>query len=198
MSNFFDFNSAPAQTSGDLLPAKTFAKVILKIRPGQHGDEGWVTKSASGFEYLAMDLTIVSAPYAKRKIFQNSGVGGVTDGHEKAAEISRSLIRAMLESARGIDPKDESDKAHNKRVIRNWGEVDGLEFAIEIGIEKGKDGYEDKNKVVRAITPDHKYYKRIMNGETIMPDTLKVVDSIPQAAVASASKPATAIPAWAR
>lgn len=201
MSNFFDFNTAPVQQSVDLFPARTFAKVICRIRPGGHGDGGWVTKSQSGFEYLSLELTISSAPYAKRKIFQNVGVGGVTEGHEKAAEISRSLFRGMIESARGIDPKDESDKARRARVIASFEDLNGLEFAIEVGIEKGKDGYDDQNKIRRVLTSEHKQYQLVMAGETVLPggengkvETHRYTDAIPAAKPAAQSP----IPAWAR
>lgn len=202
MSNFFDFNTASEQQEGDLLPSKTYARVICTIRPGGHGDGGWLSKSQSGFEYLVMELTLSSAPYAKRKIFQNAGVGGVTEGHEKAASITRSLLRGMLESAKGIDPKDESDKARQVRIISTWEELNELEFAIEIGIEKGKDGYGDKNKILRVLTPDHKIYQRVMAGETVLPGGPGKTD--PTAALPKNTQQPTknqapsAIPAWAR
>ena len=191
----FDFNDAAPQSSGDLIPAKTYAKVIATIRPGKGNVDMWVTTSASGFEYLNMEFTIVSAPMAKRKIFQNAGIGGTTDGHQKAADITRSFIRSLLESARGIDPKDESEKAQKARRIQSWGDLVEMEFAVEIGIEKGKDGYDDKNKIQRVLTPGHANYAKVMAGETILPGS-----SVPHPAViaTSSATSASAIPAWAR
>ena len=191
----FDFNDAAPQTSGDLIPAKTYAKVIATIRPGKGNADIWITRAASGFEYLNMEFTLVSAPMAKRKIFQNAGVGGTTDGHQKAADITRSFIRSMLESARGIDPKDESEKAQKARRIQSWGDLVELEFAVEIGIEKGKDGYDDKNKIARVLTPGHANYVKVMSGETILPGS-----SVPHVAAAATSSAsvASAVPAWAR
>ena len=194
----FDFNDAAPQQNSELIPAKTMANVIAPIKPGTHGQGGWETKSKSGFEYLNMEFTIVSAPMAKRKIFQNAGIGGVTDGHEKAVEITRTFLRSMLESARGIDPKDETDKARKGRVINDWGDLVEMEFAAEIGIEKGKDGYADKNKIQRVITPDHKLYKQIMSGETILPGGGEKPASAPAHVAAKATTPSTAVPAWAR
>lgn len=196
----FDFNDAAPQQS-ELIPAKTFAKVITTIRPGQSGQGGWETVSESGFKYLSMEFTIVSAPMAKRKIFQNCGIGGVTAGHEKAAEISRTFLRSLLESARGIDLKDETDKARKARIIVSWGDLVELEFAAEIGIEKGKDGYDDRNKIARIITPGHKFYSRIMAGETIMPGNgEKQAAPVPPfaAAAAQAAPINNAVPEWAR
>jgi hypothetical protein len=203
MSSYFDFNTAQPQQGGDLIPAKTFARVVSTVRPGGHGEGGWLTKAQSGFEYLNFEFTISSAPYAKRKIFQNAGVAGVTEGHEKAAEITRSMLRGILESARSIGPKDETDKARRARVIQSFGDFVELEFAVEIGIEKGKDGYDDKNKITRVLTPDHKHYRQVMAGETIAPGATAGSSPNPQvpAYQAAAAAPVvhnSPIPAWAR
>jgi hypothetical protein len=198
MTKFFDFNTAQVQQGSDLLPAKTFARVVCAIRPGGHGDGGWLTKSQSGFEYLSLELTISSTPYAKRKIFQIAGVGGVTEGHKRSVEISRSLYRGMIESARGIDPKDESDKARRDRMIGSFADLNELEFAIEIGIEEGKDGYGDKNKIQRVLTTDHKLYQRVMAGETVLPGGGNGKVEGPALAVPTASPTQSPIPAWAK
>lgn len=171
--NFFDFNSADEQ-GGELIPTKTLCKVIMKINPGGRGESGWSTVSNSGFEYLKTEITIISEPYAKRKIFQNIGIGGTTDGHKKAAQISRKLLRAVLESARNIYPKDESNQAREKRQVSSFNDFNELEFATEVGIEKDKNGvYPDKNKINKVITPDHSKYQQIMSGETIVPEGVK-------------------------
>jgi hypothetical protein len=205
--SFFDFNNADQQQSGELLPAKTMCKVIMIIRPGGHGPDGWRKLSDSGFEYLDTELTISSAPYAKRKLWQNIGVGGTTDGHQKAAQISRALLRAALESARGIDPKDESEKARTARQVNGWEDFNELEFAIEVGIDKDKTGqFGDKNKIQKVITPDHSKYQQIMNGETIIPDGVKAAKAEPKPATQpqwnqqqqSEQKPANPVPAWAQ
>jgi hypothetical protein len=189
--SFFDFNDAPEQKQfGDLIPAKTLAKCVVMVRPGGKGDGGYLTVSDTGFEYLNLEFTICSEPLTKRKVFQNAGVGGTTDGHQKAAEITRSLLRAMLESANNIDPKDESDKARAARRIQNWGDLDELICAVEIGIEKNEK-YGDKNKIMGAITPAHKEYKRIMAGETIVPSGSKKTET-------TATTTNSAVPDWAK
>ena len=202
--SFFDFNDAEQQQSGELLPAKTLCKVVMVIRPGGYGDDGWRRKSDSGFEYLNAEMTVSSTPYAKRKLWQNIGVGGTTDGHQKAAQISRALLRAALESARGIDPKDESDNARAARQVNGWEDFNELEFAIEVGIDKDKTGqYRDKNKIQKVITPDHSKYQQVMNGKTIVPDGVKTAKTEPAAAPQwnqkkAEQKPANPVPAWAQ
>jgi hypothetical protein len=135
-------------------------------------------------------------------------VGGPTDGHQKAAQITRSLLRAALESARGIDPKDESDAARQARSVAGWQDFQGLEFAIEVGVEKDKTGqYPDKNKIQKVITPDHKKYQEVMAGNTIIPDGVKksapAQSSQPawgggEAKPAESKPAASAVPEWAK
>ena len=194
----FDFSDAPQQSSGELIPKGTLVKVYLMIRPGQFGEDGILTQSKSGFQYLSMELTVLSEPYARRKIFQNVGVGGTTEGHEKAAEISRSLLRGILESSRKIRSDDESELARKARRINSFKDLMEMEFAIEVGIEKGKDGYDDRNGIKRVVTPDHTQYSKVMGGESVVSGT-----GTPPAPVFAAQgqllkAPTGAIPDWAK
>ena len=64
---------------------------------------------------------MVEGPYARRKFWQIFTVaGGKVDekGQSKGWNISKSTFRAMIDSALGLDPKDESAAAKAKRVIR--------------------------------------------------------------------------------
>jgi len=194
----YDYGDAPQQTGGELIPKGTLVKVILNIRPGKYGEEGILTQSKSGFEYLSMELTVLSEPYARRKIFQNVGMGGTTEGHEKAAQISRSLLRGILESSRGIKTEDESELARKARRINSFLELISMEFAVEVGIEKGKDGYEDKNNIKRTITPEHAQYSKVMGGESVV-SGVKAPEVPAYAAQAGPAKPSgNPIPDWAK
>jgi hypothetical protein len=194
----YDYGDAAPQTSFDLIPKGTLCKVILNIRPGQYGEDGYLTKSKSGFEYLSMEFTVLSEPYARRKIFQNVGMGGTTEGHEKAAEISRPLLRGILESSRGIKTDDESERARKARRINSFKDLIEMEFAAEIGVEKGKDGYDDKNNIKRTITPEHDQYSKIMNGESVISGA-KTSEAPPYISQPNAPKPAgNPIPDWAK
>ena len=52
------------------------------------------------------------------------------------------------------------------RRVSSFGEFDGLEFVIKVGIEKGQGGYSDKNKIMTVITPDKKEYSAGPTTET--------------------------------
>jgi hypothetical protein len=96
-----DFNNAEAQREGGLIPEGTIAVVHFTVRPGNAGEGGWLKRSKTG-ESMAVDaeFTIVEGPFARRKFWSLFTVEGTTDGHAKAADISASRLRAILESAK--------------------------------------------------------------------------------------------------
>lgn len=191
----YDFNGAETQREGSLIPEDTIAVVHLTVRPGNAGDGGWLKRSKTGdSQALDCEFTVVEGNFAKRKFWSLFTVEGTTEGHAKAAEISASRLRGILESARGIRPDDESDAAKNARRVNSWGDFDGLRFVAKIGIEKGKDGYKDKNSLAAVVTPDKKDWTKVEQVKTTQP--LAQV-SAPAIAAAQAAAPAGK-PAWAQ
>jgi hypothetical protein len=196
-----NLNDAGPQRNFGPIPANTIATVQMIIRMGGAGEGGWLKRSADGgSEGLDCEFTVVDTEYAKRKIFQFMVLNGTTDGHAKAAEISRALLRGIVESAFGIKPDDLSEGAQQKRKVDLAG-FNNLRFIARISIEKSKDpAYDDKNKV-SAVTPDMKVWKAVeqlpASSQTGLPGVAGV--AAPPPATAS-GKPAQAIarPAWAQ
>src|SRR5262245_18453572 len=134
----FDYNDAPEQRSDELIPAGTVATLQMKIRPGNAGEGGLLTRSKNGeCEMLDLECVVVDGPHTKRKLWERLVLAGTTSGQEQAAEISRGKLRAVLESARGVKPDDMSDEARKKRTAE-LSDFDGMRFIARIGIEKGK------------------------------------------------------------
>ncbi len=162
--DFFDLNTAPEQRDFDLIPADTICKVKMTLRKGGSGEGGMLKRSKSGdCEMLDCEFTVVDGPYAKRKFWESMIVNGVTEGHAKAAEISRGRLRAIVESARGIKRNDESEEARKARMV-SLGDLAGMCFTAKVGIEKGAakaggDFWPDKNCLAAAITPDRKEWR---------------------------------------
>lgn len=166
----FDFNEAEPQRAGggELIPDGTIALVVSKLRPGGNGPGGYLRNSDSGCQMLDFEFTVDGGDFDRRKLWSLYVVSGVTEGHEKAANITRSRLRAMLESARGIDPSDGSDDAMKARRADGWGTFDGLAFCVKIGVEQGglkdktagpqSERYADKNVIKAVITPDDDDY----------------------------------------
>lgn len=157
-----DFNAAEPQRDMGLIDDGTVAVVQINVRPGHAGEGGWLKRSKTGeSEALDCEFTVVDGPYAKRKFWTLFTLGGISEGQKKAGDISGSRIRGILESARGIKPDDQSDAAKAARQIDDWGDLDGLRFIAKIGVEKGKDGFKDKNVLEVAVTPDRTAWKKV-------------------------------------
>jgi hypothetical protein len=146
----------------------------------------------------------MEGPFAKRKIWWNVGLHsakGPTWGN-----MGRTFLRAALNSARNVHPADNSPQAQAARRISGFGDLDGLEFAARIDIEKDGRG-EDRNTVKAAIEPDHRDYALIMgvvpktgSGNSGAPAAVAAPSYTPPAA---ATRPAPSTvpsgkPAWAQ
>ena len=108
----YDYSDAPTQRGFDLIPHGTIVELQMTIQPGEAGQEGLLKRSADGLcEMLVVECTVVSGEYARRKLFERFVVEGTSDGHAKAAKISRSRLRAILESTKNIRPDDTSPQA---------------------------------------------------------------------------------------
>lgn len=167
--NDFDFSEAePQRAGGTLIPDNTVALVVVKVRPGGAGHGGYLKASSTGCEMLDLEFTIDGGDFDRRKLWSNYVTSGITEGHAKAANITRSRLRAMLESSRGILPTDTSPAAVQARKADGWGSFDGLVFCAKIGIEQGglkektagpqSERYDDKNIIKAVITPDEDHY----------------------------------------
>ncbi|MEL6280541.1 MAG: hypothetical protein AAFR28_16905 [Pseudomonadota bacterium] len=164
-----DLNEAAVDT-GDLIPDRTIAKVRLKIRPGgydapQFGAPGGIAthSAATGSVYLDCEATIIGGPYDRRKVWFMIGLFS-SKGDNKWGAMGKTLARSILESARSIRPDDMSPDAVQRRRITSFHDLQDAEFVALISVEKGRDGGEDRNRINRAITPDHKAYAAAMNS----------------------------------
>lgn len=188
-----DYNDA--QQNAALIPKGTLAKVRLTIRPGGFDDasQGWVggfaTRGSTGAVYLNGEFTVLEGPYAKRKIFTLIGLHSPKG--PDWANMGRSFVRGMLNSAHSISDKDNSPQAQAARRIASFAELDGIEFVARIELGTDTNG-EDKNEIRAAVTPDHKGYAAVW-GAQAAPSA-----STPAPSAPSAQKPGhTARPTWA-
>lgn len=166
----FDFNNAePQRAIGSLIPEDTICLLVLNVRPGQHGPAGWLKLNRDGTcEMMDLEFTIDGGDHDRRKLWENWVVAGQTEGQTKAGLITRSKLRAVLESAHGVDPADDSEAAMAKRQVAGWGGFDSLKFCAKIGIETGglkdktagptSERYPDKNRIKAILTPTDAEY----------------------------------------
>jgi hypothetical protein len=200
----YDFSDVEPQQSSDLIPDGTFAKITMTIRRGgvdgqDETDRGLLKASTTpGSDVLSLDceFTVVDGRHARRKFWHNFTVaGGKVD--EKGASIgwniSKRGFRAMIDSALGLDPDDNSEEAKAKRRLRGLADLDGISFVAKIAVEPNNDPrYPDKNKLDRPVLPNEKEWREVMNGEEVAPSP-----SRPRSANGGAGGAVTAPkPAW--
>jgi hypothetical protein len=168
MAMWNDYNDA--RSNPNLIPKGTLAKVRLSIRPGGFDDagQGWTggyaTRGGSGAVYLNGEFTVLEGPYAKRKIW--TLIGLFSPKGPEWGNMGRSLIRGMLNSARGLSDKDVSPQAQAARRIAGFADLDGLEFVARIDVGSDTNG-EDKNEIRGAVTPDHKGYAQVVGRHSV-------------------------------
>ena len=178
----YDLNDAQPQMlpAGELIPDGTFVKARLSIRPG--GTDGGVAMDAkllkasksSDARMLDCEFTILEGPYTHRKFWQSFTVaGGKVDerGQSIGWKISKSAFRAMIDSAAGLDPKDESPTTQSKRVLSGLKQLDGIVFAARIMVEPTSNPqYRDQNRIANVVLPNEPKYGAIMRGESVPPE----------------------------
>ncbi len=220
----FDMNDAEPQKSGEIIPDGTFSKVCLTIRKGGTNGESEIDKellkasNSPGSDVLMLDceFTVAEGPHARRKFWQMLTVsGGKVDekGVSIGWKITKSTIRAMIDSALGLNPEDMSEATKAKRILRGFADLNGITFVAKIRIEPSSDPrYSDSNKLDRVILPTEPEWKKVMDGQDVpaAPSTLRrkpasapTAPAAPawsqpqqQAAPASAAPAATQGPAW--
>jgi hypothetical protein len=158
-----DFNDAGPQKSFDVIPAGTICTLQITVRPGKVGDGGWLTaaNTAKGNSIgLDLELMAVDGEYAKRKVWIRLTLSGSTDGHQTASDISKRTLRAILESARGIRPDDQSEAAKKARQIESYGDLNNLRFVARLDVLPARDGYQAKNVIDEVVTPDAQAWRQ--------------------------------------
>ena len=202
----YDLNDAQPQMApiGELIPDGTFAKLRLTIRPGgvdggTQMDAGLLKASqSSDAKMLDCEFTILEGPHARRKFWQSFTVaGGKLDekGQSIGWKISKSTFRAIVDSAFGLDPRDETPATKAKRVLPGLRQLDGIVFAARIMVEPASNPkYRDQNRIANVVLPDEPHYAAIMGGETVAPEPVNAPPR--KATTAQAASWQAPAPAW--
>ena len=165
-----DFSNVTSSGGGgefDLIPAGTIARAILTIKRGgevlkEYSQEPMFKSSERGTKWIECEFVIVGGPYNKRRFWQNIMLdGGRVDpetGICFTKKIGMETIKDIIDSAKGLSKSDISPQAMQTRNINGLEDMDGMEFCAKIGIEKGTNGYADKNKLVGTLCVGENQY----------------------------------------
>lgn len=154
-----DFSgSAGAASDFDILPLGQLAWAHLNVRGHK--------ASAAGGAYIDCELTIAEGqPFAGRKLWEMIGDPFNQGNSEKYRKMGMIAVTRILEAGRGAGPNNMA-----AYQLTDFSQLDGLKVAIKIGVEEGKDGHDDKNRVAEWLTPNpasqsgHKHFKTLMSG----------------------------------
>ena len=168
MANNLNYSDVEEQTSYQIIPDKTLAKVRMKLISGGYDDEsrgwtgGYATKSKkTDAVYLKCEFTVIGGKYNNRKVWDLIGLH--SEKGPNYEKMGRGFIRAILDSAHGLNPKDITQAAVNARIIKSFQELDGIEFVAQIDVQQDQDG-NDRNTIRYAITKGHRDYDSLMIG----------------------------------
>jgi hypothetical protein len=79
---------------------------------------------------------------------------------QTSVRMGRSRLKAMLNSAYGLMPNDDSDEARARRNPDSYQVFDGLCFMVQIEVQPAQGKYKESNKVDFIIEPDDPAYKK--------------------------------------
>ena len=199
-----DFNDADSQQSGfDLIPKGTVVPVRMTIKPGGHDDatQGWTGGFATrnintGSVYLNCEFVVMEGEYARRKMW--SLIGLHSPKGPEWANMGRTFVKAILNSARGIHPGDSSPAAQNARRISGFSDLEGIEFLGKVDWDKDQNG-QDKSVIKSAVAPDHKDYAALMGAARQPSAPSSQASPAPNAyAQATGRSPVPGRPSWAQ
>jgi len=204
---YFDFNSAAEQSSFDPIPKGSNVRVHMTFRPGGFDDpsQGWTggyatRNTSTGSVYLNCEFVVTEGEYARRKMWSLIGLHS-PKGPEWAG-MGRTFIKAILNSARGIHPGDNSAAAQNARRINGFVDLDGIEFLGKVDWEKDQNG-QDKSVIKSAVTPDNKDYAALMGTPSMAGSVTSALPAAPTStsnayAQATGRVPVPGRPSWAQ
>jgi hypothetical protein len=198
-----DLNNVAPDEGNDfsLIPHGTIVRVIVSIKPQLDGvvisdlsNQPIFRQSPhSSAKWVECEFTVIGGQFDRRKIWSNLFFDGDkknASGVSMSKEIGLRTLRGIIDSSRGLRADDMTPDANIKRQISGIEALEGMEFCIKVGVEKGTNGYDDKNKMLAPILINQDGY---IGGNATQAPTQSPI-SQPQV-----QQPQTgAVPTWAK
>lgn len=161
--------------------SKVLVKLTLEKPRYQHDGDPLLTQTKNGLLQLPTKIEVVAGTYTGLYFFEaitvpaSAQVEQLDKGQQVAAQIGGRILRAIVESARAIDPKDNGIQACKQRKINSWMDLDGIEFPLRMAIndrpyqdKNGKDRY--RNRIGSIVPCTDKDYEAVCKGGEIITD----------------------------
>lgn len=170
MSGFGSFGHDKNFGGGNLIPAGTLAWALLTIRGVKHSN-------STGGKMADYELTISDGPFSTRKLWGFIGDPSDQTNSEGFRTMGLAALQHICEIAGIFDPnKPETYQRYaNATFEQICADIDGKRVGIKISVQKGQDGYQDKNQVGAWLSPNpksgsFKLFERLLKGDTAAPD----------------------------
>jgi len=164
-----------SNTSNDLqpIPDGTVVRAIINFTGGDEVIQEFSQLSmfkksqTTSAIYCPIEFTVMGGEFDKRRVWHNLFVHGDKMGNNGipvAREIGMRTLRNMVDSAYNLNPNDQSAEAVGKRNIMAIEALQGQEICFVVAVEKGTNGYKDRNKVKIVLTPKDNNFIGSNNG----------------------------------
>jgi len=163
-----NLNDVEPQRDRELVPSGVYCLKIA-VKPGGAGEDRCL-RLAKNLRSLMLELryNVVGGDYAGKQIqdfitvdFDETDDPDLPpieldklENYHTSVRMGRTKLRAIIDSAYGLDPKDDSDAAYRTRDIKNYNVLNGLKFYAQVEEKPGRDGYGPRNYIDFVITPD--------------------------------------------
>jgi hypothetical protein len=170
----FNYNDADDQDDRSIIPNEPY-QLKIAIKRGGNGADGFL-RLAKNLRGLMLECTytvVDNDEHAGRNIKDFITVEfDETDSPEfpldrnrledyrTSVRLGRVRVKAIINSAFGLNPDDKSEAAQAKRNIDNHGALTGLVFWGEINTKPAANGYGPRNALVRVIVPGDDDYPK--------------------------------------
>jgi hypothetical protein len=194
----FNYNDADDQDDRSTIPNGPY-RLKIALKRGGHGSDGMLRLAVKNLRGLMLECTytvVNHAEHSGHKIKDYITVAfdetdsidlppiesGKLENYRTSVRMGRARVKAILNSAFGLDPDDKSEAAQAKRNITNHGALTGLIFWGEIDTKPAANGYGPKNVLVRVIVPGDDDYPKEREKEkarAVVPVEPDMSDNIP-------------------
>jgi len=172
-----NLNDADDQKPGTMPPGPYWVKA--RIKPGGWGDDGLLRLARNQYSLmLEVECVVIDdEEWRGKKIIDYITCElaeydhsdplslppapdmGTLSNLQTSVRIGRSKLKAMINSAFNLQPRDDSDEAKARRTIDSYKAIDGLAYMVQAEIQAASGKYREKNVIDFVIEPDDPAYR---------------------------------------
>jgi hypothetical protein len=176
-----NLNDAPTQRDRETIPDGAYL-LRSTIIPGGVGTDGMLRRGTKNKRQLMLEFShkVVGGEYDRVEIrdwvtvaIDENANGDLplstAEEHTKlqtSVRIGLTRLRAMLDSAFGLDPNDRSAEMEKRRTVEDYTAFDGLQFWAQIVTQAASGKYGASNRIDFVIVPGDPAYPEASTAVT--------------------------------